>query len=65
MTAFQLISILLSVIGFFCALAAGALLRMARDINEIKVTVMRVDTKHDGLEKRVDRLEKQLEKNEV
>ncbi len=60
MTAFQLISILLSVIGFVGIVATNALLRMARDINEIKVTVMHVNTKHDGLEKRVELLEEKV-----
>lgn len=61
MGAFQLISVLLSVIGFFCAIAATALIRMSRDLNDIKGMVIKIDTKHDGLEKRVERIEKHLE----
>ncbi len=61
MTAFQIISVLLSVIGFFCAIAAAALIRMSRDLNDIKVMVIKIDTKHDSLEKRVDKIEKHLE----
>ena len=61
MTAFQLISVLLSVIGFFCAIAASALIRMSKDLNDIKIMVTKIDTKHDSLEKRVDKIEKHLE----
>jgi len=48
---------LIGVLGFIGALGVNALIKMARDINEIKLTVMRVDTKHDALEKRVEKLE--------
>ena len=48
---------LLGVLAFVGALGVNALIKMARDINEIKVMVMHVDTKHDELEKRVKNLE--------
>ena len=58
LTTAQILLLLLSVIGFFLSIAATALLRMARDINEIKVTVTRVDTKHDGLKSELKDLRK-------
>ena len=48
---------LIGVLGFIGALGVNALIKMARDLNEIKVTVMKIDTKHDELEKRVAKLE--------
>jgi septal ring factor EnvC (AmiA/AmiB activator) len=49
---------LLAILAFIGALAVKQLMQMAHDINEIKVTIARVDTKHDALEDRVERLEK-------
>lgn len=49
--------LLLSVLGFIGALGVRALIKMANDINEIKVAIMEVNTKHDSLEKRVTNLE--------
>lgn len=48
---------LLSILAFVGALAVSALLRMARDLNEIKNKLTEVDTKQDALDERVDRLE--------
>jgi uncharacterized OsmC-like protein len=52
--------ILLAVLGFIGALAVNALIKMGKDINEIKVTIKEIDTKHSGLEKRVERIEEHI-----
>ena len=49
--------ILLAVLGFIGALAVNALIKMAKDLTEIKIAVKEVATKHDEVEKRVERLE--------
>lgn len=49
---------LLGVLGFIGGLGVNALIKMARDLNEIKTTVVKIDTKHDALEARVTKLEK-------
>lgn len=58
----SIITLLLAVVGFFITRAitksAVSLESMASDINEIKITVMRVDTQHSELEKRVRTLER-------
>ncbi len=48
---------MLGIFGFIGVLGVKALIQMASDLNEIKVTVMKIDTKHDELEKRVNKLE--------
>jgi hypothetical protein len=52
--------ILLAVLGFIGALAVNALIKMGKDIGEIKVTIKEIDTKHSGLEKRVERIEEHI-----
>lgn len=56
-----IIGLLVSVVGFFIikgiSKSAKSLESMAGDIGQIKLTVMRVETKHDELEKRVVNLE--------
>jgi Na+-transporting NADH:ubiquinone oxidoreductase subunit NqrD len=54
--------ILLAVLGFIGALAVNALIKMAKDLTEIKIAVKEVATKHDEVEKRVERLEEILYK---
>lgn len=60
----SIIGILLVIVGFFVTRGitqiANSSKSMARDINEIKITVMHVDTKHNALEKRVDKIEEKL-----
>lgn len=51
------VSALLAILAFVGALGVNALVKMSRDINEIKSAVMVQSTKHDGLEKRVEHLE--------
>ena len=48
---------LLGVIAFIGAIFVNAFLKMAKDIGEIKTTVMVQASKHDSLEKRVEHLE--------
>lgn len=48
---------LLGMLGFVGALAVHALMQMGKDLNEIKISLKEVATKHDATEKRVERLE--------
>lgn len=48
---------LLSIIAFIGVLGVKALINIAKDINEMKVTVMKIDTNHSNLERRVSNLE--------
>lgn len=51
---------MVTVLGFIGALGVKALMSMGKDLNEIKVAVKEVATKHDETEKRVTRIEKHL-----
>lgn len=53
-------SALLAILAFVGALAVKALMKMASDINEIKISVKEQSAKHDGLEKRVEIVEHKL-----
>jgi len=55
-TAFTMVTVL----GFIGALGVKALMSMGKDLNEIKVAVKEVATKHDETEKRVTLLEKHV-----
>jgi hypothetical protein len=48
---------MVTVLGFIGALGVKALMNMGKDLNEIKIAVKEVATKHDETEKRVTRLE--------
>ena len=48
---------MVTVLGFIGALGVKALMNMGTDLNEIKIAVKEVATKHDETEKRVTRLE--------
>lgn len=48
---------MVTILGFIGALGVKALMSMGKDLNEIKVAVKEVATKHDETEKRVTRLE--------
>ena len=48
---------MITILGFIGALGVKALMSMGKDLNEIKVAVKEVATKHDETEKRVARLE--------
>ncbi len=58
MESTQLITVLLSIIGFTGALGVKALISIANSVNEIKVNIKEIAVKHDALEKRVEHLEK-------
>lgn len=49
--------ILLSILAFIGALAVNSLIKLANDVNEIKISIGKISEKHDGLEKRVDKVE--------
>lgn len=49
--------VLMSTLATVGVIVAKSLMGMAKDINEIKTTVIRVETMHEGLEKRVELLE--------
>ena len=51
---------MMAVLGFIGALGVKALINMGKDLNEIKVAVKEVATKHDETEKRVTRIENHL-----
>lgn len=55
------IGILLALLAFVGIKVVEALLKMSDSVNEIKQVIVKIDTKHDGLEKRVQRIENQLE----
>jgi uncharacterized OsmC-like protein len=51
---------MVAILGFIGALGVKALMNMGKDLNEIKVAVKEVATKHDETEKRVTRIENHL-----
>jgi hypothetical protein len=55
-----LVSGLIAVLSFIGALGVNALMKMSRDLNEIKTMVMVQNVKHDNLERRVENLENDL-----
>jgi hypothetical protein len=55
------IAFLLAIIAFIGAIFVHAFLKLASDVNEIKGNVKVATSKHDGLEKRVERLELKFE----
>ena len=52
--------ILLTILGFIGALAVNALMKLANDVGEIKLSIREVATKHEDLESRVERLEDKI-----
>jgi len=53
----DLINILLSIIGFFLAIAVKQLISISKSLSEIKTALQVLTTKHDYLEERVRNLE--------
>ena len=53
----QIITILLTILGFVGALGVNALMSIAKSVNEIKIEIRSIAVKHDALEKRVEHLE--------
>lgn len=60
MSQTDLITLLLGILAFIGSLAVNALIKMGKDINEIKVTVKEVMVKHDDLKERVEKLEDKM-----
>jgi hypothetical protein len=56
-TLLWLVSGLIAILSFIGALGVNALMKMSKDLNEIKTMVMVQDVKHDSLERRVEQLE--------
>jgi len=52
--------LLLSVLAFIGGLAVKSLVKLANDVNDIKVTIGKISERHDSLEKRVDKLEESI-----
>jgi len=53
----DLVNILLSIIGFFLAIAAKQLISISKSLADIKTALQVLTTKHDYLEERVKSLE--------
>jgi len=51
---------LLGILGFIGGLAVKALMSLASDVNEIKISIREVATKHEDLEDRVSKIENKL-----
>jgi hypothetical protein len=51
---------MLGIFAFIGSIGVNALIKMGRDLNEIKVAVKEVATKHEDIEKRVNKLETKL-----
>lgn len=54
------IPILLGVLGFIGSLAVKALMKLSEDVNEIKIDIREVATKHEDLENRMARIEDKI-----
>lgn len=48
---------LLAILGFVGTMAVFQLIKMANDINDIKILMGRIDEKHDALDERVTKIE--------
>jgi len=53
----DIVNILLSIIGFFLAIAVKQLISISKSLAEIKTALQVLTTKHDYLEERVKNLE--------
>jgi len=53
----EIINVLLSIIGFFLAIAVKQLISISKSLSEIKTALEVLTTKHDYLEERVKNLE--------
>ena len=54
--------VLLAILSFIGALAVSQLMKMANDINQIKITIGRVDEKHTSLKEEHDELKSEVKK---
>lgn len=55
-----LVTMLIGVFAYFGKKADKHLESIAESVNELKIEVAKVITKHEGLEKRMDRIEKKV-----
>lgn len=55
-----LLPTMMAILGFIGALMVKQLMKLSDAVNEIKVTIERISTQHDGLEKRVENLEEKM-----
>lgn len=55
------IPVLLAILSFIGSLSVRALIKMGKDVGDIKISIERISTKHDSLERRVDSIEKNIE----
>jgi septal ring factor EnvC (AmiA/AmiB activator) len=55
---------LLAILAFIGALGVNAIIKMARDLGEIKTTIAKIDEKHNTFESTVKRHDKRIEKIE-
>ena len=53
----EIVNILLSIIGFFLAIAVKQLISISKSLSEIKTSLQVLTTRHDYLEERVKNLE--------
>jgi hypothetical protein len=53
----DIVNILLSIIGFFLAIAVKQLISISKSLSEIKTALQVLTTKHDYVEERVKNLE--------
>lgn len=51
---------LLAILGFIGGLAVKALMSLAKDVSEIKISIREVAVKHEDLETRVSKLEDKI-----
>lgn len=52
--------ILLGILSFVGIIAVNQLMKMAFDLNQIKVIIGKIDTKHDALKEEHDELKKEV-----
>ena len=52
--------LLLGILAFIGSLAVNALINMARDLREIKITIAAESVRREALEKRIDVIEKKI-----
>lgn len=54
------VPVLLSIIGFIGALMVSQLMKLSKSVNDIKVIIASLDSKHDDLKERVNKLENKV-----
>ena len=51
------IPVLLGLLSFIGAMVVRSLVKLSNDVNDIKVLIAKIDTKHDDLARRVEKIE--------